>query len=289
MAKLNFGGNNRFLSLMFIIFIIISCSAFLLSRYELEKVPRQKIAGSSVIYVPSGKYLKLAAFGYNSLAADLIYIWAIQYYSNTGIAERFNYLDHIFSVISELDPHYLDPYQIGALIAIYDARDFELALQLLDRGLIHNPKEWILPFEAGHYAQLVIKDYRLARHYYQKTMEIEGAPAIAKRLYANAAFMTADYETAWKTWLEVYQEAEDERIKKIASNHLYQVKAALDIKNIQEAIDRFTEIYGRKPAELQELVSAGLLNSLPKDFDGQDYVYNPKKGEVKPSIIPWKR
>jgi len=152
-----------------------------------------------------------------------------------------------------------------------------------------NPQQWIFPFEAGHYAHLVKKDYKIAQHYYQKAMEIEGAPPLVKRLYANAAFKAMDFQTSWQTWLEVYQTAEDERTKKIASNHLYQVKASLDIKMIQEAIQKYKARYNRNPLELSQLVRAGFLKSLPRDFDGKEYLYDSRTGEVKPPTIPWKR
>ena len=71
----------------------------------------------------------MATFGYSSLMADIIYIWAIQYYGNTAIPDKFDYFVHIFSIISELDPRYVDPYEVGALIAFYDAKDIALALK----------------------------------------------------------------------------------------------------------------------------------------------------------------
>ncbi|MGB8953365.1 MAG: hypothetical protein WCC06_11955 [Candidatus Aminicenantales bacterium] len=269
--------------------ILLACLSFMGLRIKMEHIPRQKIPGSSIIYIPSGKYLKLAAFGYSSLLADLVFLWAIQYYGDYSIPDRFRYFEHIFMIISELDPRYIDSYQVGALIALYDAKDVHLALKLFDLGLAKNPDMWIFPLEAGHYAQMYIKDYDLARDYYKKAMEIEGAPAIAQRLYANAAFKTMDYRTAWETWIEIYRTSQDEQVKKIASNHLYQVKAAVDIRAIKTALQQFREKFRRNPSELAQLVRAGFLPSLFKDFDGRDYLYDPQTGEVTPPIIPWKR
>jgi tetratricopeptide (TPR) repeat protein len=287
--KISFFKEKGLSSVFLIFFLILTCGAYVGIQLKIEQISRNKIPGSSIIYIPSGKYLKYATFGYSSLLADLIYLWAIQYYSEYTIDDRFDHLDHVFSIISELDPHYLDPYEIGALIAAYEAQKPDLALKILDIGLEKNPEQWIFPFLAGHYAQMIKKDYKLAQEYYKKTMEIEDAPPLAKRLYASTAFKSMDYKTSWQTWLEVYQTAEDERIKKIASNHLYQVKASIDIRFIEEAIQKFKARFSRNPMELSQLVRAGFLKSLPKDFDDQDYLYDPRTGEVKPAIIPWKR
>jgi len=272
-----------------LIILLLSCGAFSGLKIKTDQILRKKIAGSSIIYIPSGKYLKFATFGYSSVVADLIYLWAIQYYSDYSIPDRFKYLDHIFSIIAELDPRYVDPYEIGALIAAAEAQDIGLAFKILDRGLEKNPNQWIFPFEAASFAQMTKKDFQLARAYYKKAMDIKGSPDLIKRLYANAAFKAMDFKTSWETWLEVYNTAKEDWIKKIASNHLYQVKAAMDIQAIGEALAKFKEKYGHNPSSLDELTKTGWLSSLPKDMDGKDYVYDPGTGEVRSATIPWKR
>jgi len=257
-------------------------------KVRCDQISRGRIPGSAIIYIPSGKYLKYATFGFSSVLADLIYLWAIQYYSDYSISDRFDHLEHIFSIIAELDPRYVDPYELGAIVAVYEANNLNLGLKILDLGLEKNPQEWFFPFQAGQLAQLR-KNYELARIYYKKAMEIPGAPDLVKRLYAFSAFKTMDLETSLKTWLEVYETAQDDRVKKIASNHLYQVKAAIDKKVIEEAIGRFREKYGRNPYDLNQLVRAGFLKEIPKDLDGLDYLYDAQTGEVRTAQIWWKR
>jgi len=275
-------------TLLIVVLIFLSCGGLVSLKTAVDRIPRKKIPGASIIYIPSGKYLKYATFGYSSLVADLIYLWAIQYYTTYTIVDRFQNLEHIFSIIAELDPRYADPYEIGALIAVNEARDLGLALKILDMGLAKNPDQWIFPFEAGHHAQRA-GDYETARKYYEKTMRIPGAPDIAKRLYAAAGFRTMDLEESWKIWLEVYNTAQDERTKKIASKHLYQVKSTSDMNLLKGAVQQFRDRFQRLPSGLEDLVRVGILASLPRDLDGKDYVYNPKTGETKAPSVWWKR
>ena len=284
-----FKSEKDFSAIFLVILLILSCGIFMSLKVKTDNISRKKIPGSSIIYVPSGQYLKFATFGNSSLLADLIFVWAIQYYSDYTIPDMYEYLDHIFSIINELDPSYLDPYDIGAVIAAYEAGDLDLALKILDRGLEKNPEQWLFPYMAAHYAQMIKKDHKLAQEYYKKAMNIEGVPPIVERLYANAIFKSMDYKRALQTWLEIYKTAKDERIKKIASNHLYNITATIDIQKINEAIEKFKESYGRNPMELSQLVRAGFLDSLPKDLDGKKYIYDSRTGEVKTPTIPWKR
>ncbi len=284
-----FKSEKDFSAIFLVVLLILSCGIFMSLKVKTDNISRKKIPGSSIIYIPSGQYLKLATFGNSSLLADMIYVWAIQYYSDYTIPDMYEYLDHIFSIINELDPSYLDPYDIGAVIAAYEAQDLDLALKILDRGLEKNPEQWLFPYMAAHYAQMIKKDHKLAQEYYKKAMNIEEVPPIVERLYANAIFKSMDYKRALQTWLEIYKTAKDERIKKIASNHLYNITATIDIQKINEAIEKFKESYGRNPMELSQLVRAGFLDSLPKDLDGKEYIYDSRTGEVKTPTIPWKR
>lgn len=287
MTRQRFG--QRDLSTAFLsFFLILSGLIFMGLKVRCDQVNRGRVPGSAIIYIPSGKYLKYATFGYSSVLADLIYLWAIQYYSDYSIADRFNYLEHIFSIIAELDPRYVDPYELGALVAVYEAGNLELGLKILDLGLEKNPDQWIFPFEAAHFAQMR-KNYEIARLYYKKAMDIPGAPDIVKRLYAFTAFKTMDLETSWKMWLEIYQTTSEERVKKIANNHLYQVKAAMDKQLIERAVAQFKEKFGRYPYDLSQLVRTGLLREIPRDLDGLEYVYDPRTGEVKAAQVWWKR
>jgi tetratricopeptide (TPR) repeat protein len=260
-------------------------------KLELDRIPRAEVPGASILYLPKGTFLQYMSFGNRSFMADLIYLWAIQYFSNTLVPDRFNHLEHVFGIISELDPRYEDPYRIGAIISLYDARDPVKAFRILDLGLEKNPDNYIFPWIAGHYAQMM-KDFESARSYYRKAMEIEGAPEMTRRLYANAAAELDDHLTAYRYWMDIYKDAEregDERIIKIAVNHLYRNKAALDIEALTRAIAAYRQRFGVNPPDLEELVRVGLLTNLPTDLDGRQYVYVKHSGEVTTAVQWWKR
>jgi tetratricopeptide (TPR) repeat protein len=275
-------------TLLLLAFLIVTAAAFMALKVATDKVAREKVPGSSIIYIPSGKFLKYATFGYRAVAADAIYLWAIQYYSTPTIDDRFDHLEHIFAIINELDPRYQDPYEVGALIAV-EARLPAAAFSILDRGAANNPDQWVYPFNAGHIALMTLKDYPLAEIYFEKCMKIPGAPEFVERLRANAIFKKGDLRTSWETWLDIYRKAPDERTKKIASNHLYNVKATIDAAAIEDAAAKYRERFGRLPADLETLVRTGLLPEVPKDMDGAEYLYDPATGKVKTVTSPWKR
>ncbi|MGZ5488949.1 MAG: tetratricopeptide repeat protein [Candidatus Aminicenantales bacterium] len=276
-------------TVLLVLFLLASASAIVALKAVTDRVVRKELPGSSIIYIPSGKFLKYATFGYRNLAADAIYLWAIQYYTTPTIDDRFDHLDHIFAIINELDPRYQDPYEVGAMIAVQEARDIQAAFAILDRGAANNPDQWVYPFNAGHIALMTLKDYPLAEKYFAQCMKIPGAPEFVERLRANAIYRKGDLKTSWDTWLDIFKRAPDERTKKIASNHLYDVKATIDGAALEEAAAKYRERFGRLPADLEVLVRTGFLREVPKDLDGKDYLYDAATGKVKTAVSPWRR
>ncbi len=276
-------------ALLLVAFLVVAAAGIATLKAATDRVVRSRLPGSSIIYVPSGKFLRYATFGYRSLAADAIYLWAIQYYSTPAIDDRFDHFDHIFAIINELDPRFQDPYEVGALIAVQEARDTGAAFAILDRGAANNPDQWIYPFNAGHIALINLKDFALAEKYFERCMRIPGAPDFVERLRANAIFKRGDLKTAWETWREIHERAPDDRVKRIASNHLYNVKATIDRAALEPALAAYRERYGRWPADLGTLSRTGFIREVPRDLDGRDYVYDPATGEVRTAVSPWKR
>jgi len=276
-------------TILLVAFLMAAAAAFMALKVATDRVGREKLPGSSIIYIPSGKFLKYATFGYRALAADAIYLWAIQYYSTPTIDDRFDHFDHIFAIINELDPRYQDPYEVGALIAVQEAHNPAAAFSILDRGAANNPDQWVYPFNAGHVAMETLKDFPLAEKYFEQCLKIPGAPEFVERLRANAIFKKGDLRTSWETWLDIYKRAPDERTKKIASNHLYNVKAAIDSAALEDAVAKYRERFGRRPGDLEVLVRTGFLREVPKDLDEKNYVYDPATGKVKTVTSPWRR
>jgi hypothetical protein len=134
-----------------------------------------------------------------------------------------------------------------------------------------------------------LKDFALAEKYFEQCMKIPGAPEFVERLRANAIYKRGDLQTSWETWLDIYNRAPDERTKRIASNHLYNVKATIDRTALEGALAEYLRRFGRLPSSLAALIPNGLLREVPKDLDGKDYVYDPATGTVKTVISPWRR
>jgi tetratricopeptide (TPR) repeat protein len=236
-------------------------------------------ATAPLLYLPSGQYLQIASLGFDELLADALYLWSIQYYSNYDIADRYNYLEHIYKdVITELDPRYLDPYLIGSMIMTAEAQQPEMALRLLDKGIAKNPDQWILPFEAGFTCYQTLHDFTRAGHYFDIAMAVPGAPPIVQRFKAEMTRRAGDIRDSLQEWAAIHDAATDEYIRTIAWNHVHDLRVQVDLEDLKAAIAFERGRTGRPPGSLAELQRDGILGEVPRDPEGNPYRYDPRTG-----------
>ena len=248
----------------------------------MESMRSKNPAGSQVLYLPSGKYLKITSFGFPEVMADLIYIWSIQYYSHQDAADRFKYLEHIYTnVIGELDPLYVDPYLVGAMIMSMEANDDEMALRLLDKGIAANPDEWILAFNAGFLCYDRLKDYPRATHYFEMAVKSPQVPPVVRRLRAEMYNKMGDKRSSLGYWREIFQGAQSDYIRNVSSMHVHDLTIDVDLEMLRGAVAAWRAQQGGNPPDLAALARAGLIRRVPVDPEGNPYLYNRGTGEVK--------
>ncbi|HZM70534.1 MAG TPA: hypothetical protein VFB95_09215 [Candidatus Cryosericum sp.] len=238
-------------------------------------------SASPLLYLPSGRYLKVVSLGFDGILADALYLWSIQYYSNYRIEDRYEYLEHIYKdIITELDPHYLDAYLTGALIMSAEARRPDLALALLDKGIERNPSAWILAFDAGFLCYQDLKDYARAGAYFEKALRAEDVNPQVRRFYAEMANRAGDPRASLREWIAIHQTATSDYVRAVAWNHVRDLKVRIDLEDLAAGIAAFRSRAGRAPRRLDELVRAGILTSLPLDPEERPYDYEPGTGRV---------
>ncbi len=249
---------------------------------------RDRAGGAAVLYLPSGQYLKAVSLGFPELLADLIYLWSIQYYGNYDAADRYSYLEHVYSgVIAELDPHYVDPYLVGALIMRAEAGEHEMALRLLEKGMRMNPQEWILPFEAGFICFDTLGDYGRAAGYFERAMAISGAPPAIGRMHAEMFNKMGDKRRSLAHWRQIYDGADSDYVRDISWRHVHDLMMEVDLETLSAAVASYRSLHGRLPASLTDLARAGLVDTIRNDPDGRPYHYDAATGEVR-SASPWR-
>ncbi len=236
-------------------------------------------------YIPSSAYLKLACLGQDNFAADLIFIWSIQYFDRYKQSVRDTYLLHTYDVITDLDPRFYEAYIMGNLFLSLDKR-WDMLYSLSDKGIAADPKDWLVAWDAGTYAFFQAHDYAKALKYFHIAYARNPNRPILKDMLANAYKYQGDYESSLHYWQSIAQEfaGQEEHqasyFRFAAERNIFDLTIKIDLRNLTSAVAMYRRAKGAPPPTLRALVSSGYLKSLPVDPDGKPYLYDPKTGAV---------
>lgn len=182
-------------------FLLLSCAAVMhaVSRERIGQVP-----GEELLYYPSGVMVRQAAMGYETAAADLAWLRGIQYYGHHRLTDQmYGLIGHVMEIVTDLDPHFIQPYVFGAFVLAQELKRPDRALELLEKGIRANPENWELPFETGFFHYICMRDFATAGRYFAWASRIPGHPDYAERFAAFANRRAGNNEMAILLWKRV--------------------------------------------------------------------------------------
>ena len=164
--------------------------------------PLPSIADES-LYVTSGTVARHLTAGYHTLAADLYWIRAIQYYGKTKLRltgpdassapisgeSDYSLLYPMLDLTTTLDPRFNIAYRFGAIFLAEPrpggAGRPDLALALLEKGLRERADKWEYMQDAGFVHYWWLQDYKAAAQWFDRASKVPGAPWWLQSLAAN--------------------------------------------------------------------------------------------------------
>jgi tetratricopeptide (TPR) repeat protein len=257
--------------------LILSLTASTIVLRHIDRI-RPQATLEEVLYVSSPKALKRMSLGYDGLLADIYWTRAVQYFGGRHYnnARSYNLLAPLLEITTQLDPHLVVAYQFGASFLAPPppggAGQPERAIQLMEYGIQNNPNDWKLYYDLGFVYYMNLRDYKQAAEAFERGSRVPDAHPFLKVLAAQMAQHAGEFEMARMLWSAAYQTTHDQQIRDNAVEHLRALRVDEDVTHLQEAVSRFGERTGRRPASLSELVAAEGLPGIPVDPDGHPYV-----------------
>lgn len=258
-------------------------------EWRLGNLPREDPLGKRLLYLPTFEGVSVLSLGNKGLAADLFYLWTIQYYSALELNERFLYLGTMFDLITDLDPLYFDAYALGGmLMAMASIRDPETHRQALislyDKGIAAMPDDYALAEIAAWDFFTMLKDPEMATRYLEIATTRPEAPDRIRRIlgrWRDGSHLWT-FEESIAYWKEAIKDSTTERDRDYARSHLYDVVAERDRVTLNPMLETFRAVHGRCPKDMDEVVRVGLLRSVPHDYFGQAYGLDPNTCKLMP-------
>lgn len=176
-------------------------------------------------YLPQKEALGALAFGYNELAADILWVKTIAYFADHFTTDRnYKNLKRYLLAITHLNPHFYSVYRFGSSMMMSEPTQENIrnAISLLEKAHRYFPKNHEIPQRLGIYymTDLKSKDQEIQKQYKLKGAEwINRAILLGAKTYwlpslaAQVFDENGKRQVAIQRLKELYLVAQDEKTK----------------------------------------------------------------------------
>ncbi|KKU52211.1 MAG: hypothetical protein A3H69_05245 [Candidatus Sungbacteria bacterium RIFCSPLOWO2_02_FULL_47_9] len=219
--------------------------------------------------------LEKLSFGFRTLAADILWIGAIQFYVEWDRKDP-TFIQYFDSIVA-LDQKFEYPYLFGTLILPEGDPGMEQTRRIAEKGIAALPNDWQIPFYLGMQYHTVLHDISHALKYINLAADTPGAPGVVKDTRAFYAVRAGDY-SAGKTLLEtLYKTADNQYTKDLAQRKLELLSL---LETLQKAVLSYKKQFGTFPSSVDDLVSRRIIPVLPPELKGFRFEIDPNTGRI---------
>jgi hypothetical protein len=241
----------------------------------------------AVLYLRSPEVARRVALSFDTLAADLYWIRALQEFGSTRLrttgTKSYGNLYPFLDLATALDHRFNVAYRFGAIF-LSEAPPGgpgrpDLAVALLTKGLRYNPTRWEYYQDIGFVHYWWTGDYRQAAEAFSKGAAIPGAPWWMKSLAAVTIAKGGDRATSRVLWRALAQTPDNDFLRRDAQRRLVQLDALDQIDELTAVVDRARADGSTAPWSWPVLFRHGLPR-VPLDPTGTPYVIDMNSGRV---------
>lgn len=202
--------------------VLVAALVFTTSRVQAY---RDRAYLHTNLYLPSGKFIEQTSLGYREVAADWVWFQAVQYFG--GYAKNQHdlaYFNGLIDIVTDLDPQFDFAYIFGAVVMSQDMGDLERGVEILKKGMHHNPTDWKYPFEIGFLYYVGPRETERAARYFELAAKLPGGGDQARRFAAFVHSKAGHEETSIRMWEELANESEEPYMRELARRYIEKLR-----------------------------------------------------------------
>lgn len=265
-----------------IAFLAITARSYLILNEVPVPIVSDETQLAETMYLPNGKALSVLALGYKNVVSNLLWFKTISYFGKHYRSDQnYCWLAHMADVVTSLDHNSTHVFEFVSTILSWEAGKPQDAIVLLTKAIQYHPENWKFYYLRGFTYMFFLKQNDKARDDFVSASKLPDAHPLVTRLAATTVAQQDSPEAAVDFLRGALLTIKDSNARNALEEKLREAYLDIDIKNLQTAAQIFKSQQKRSPAELKELVDAGIIKSLPPDPFGGSYYLDLRTGEVR--------
>lgn len=251
--------------------LILAGLGSLLSRESLYLNEHTKVQELPPIYLPEIQTVRLITLGFDPFFSDLIWFSTINYFGKQfrGSGD-YPWLKKRCDLVLKLQPKASERFEFCATLLAWVAKDVDASNDVLNQAVQAFPDSWRFYYLRGF------------NYWYFQGKEKEGAaeltfaatlpeaPAMLPSLAAR--LLSSDPGAAVQFLRDSLKRTTDPAAQEALAGRLKQALLTFDLSKLSSLVEAFKTKTGAPPKNLEDLRNEGLLNFVPKDPFGGEYL-----------------
>ena len=226
-------------------------------------------------YTLPSRFTGPAAMEFKGMVSDFLFLKVITFLGEKiGKQEKFNdphfrYLEESVNTITDLDPYFWDAYLFADMIFTWDLKEYEAANRLLLKAKQYRTNDYRVPYYLGFNYFFFLKDNINGSKYLMEASKLPGSPYYLASLAARLSAYALEHKIGIIFLKEMIRDTENEQIK---SEFMLRIKTLEIMDLLEQKVREYEKIYQKPPSSLVELVTAGLIEKIPDDPYGGQFI-----------------
>ena len=227
----------------------------------------------SPLYLPHTKHVRLVTLGFDRFAADLIWFRTMSYFGKqVRRKEGVEWLRQMCTLVSELNPKALHVYEFCGTLLSWVAKDPAGSNELLTRAISFFPNVWRLPYIRGFNSWYFLDNRAGAKEDFLRASRIPGAPPFLASLASRLLTADEDPDTALVYLKDLIENTPSDSARAALSERYKLAIISKNIRSLEEKAAQFRATRTEELVDLQQLLDAGIVQSIPGDPFGGRYI-----------------
>jgi len=226
-------------------------------------------------FVPRPEFVRIASFGFTSLAADYYWLLAVQLVGGAVVDSTTHAprIGKLLDVVTGLDPWVDHPYRFGAVWMIDSEDSVRHANELLRRGISYHPGEWRDRFYLGFNQFYYLDDNKAAAETLEAAAQLSAAPPYLGRLVARLRSESDGLDAAAMFLEELVRHASNDYERGEYEKALAEIETERRARFLDAARAEYKRRNGKDILDVTDLLAepSPVLRQLPAEPNGSGW------------------
>jgi len=261
-------------------------------QQNLSEKREELLKASYMAYTLPSKITGVLALEFKGIVSDFLFLKTTTFFGDKFIKQesvgekQADYAYESIKIVTDLDPWFWDAYLFADMLLTWDFGQIDKANELLLKAKKNRTWDFKPAYYLGFNHFYFLKDNKKGSRFLMEASKIPGAPSYLTSLAARLSMYENQYQPAIVFLNEILKTTQNKGLK---NEYEKRLKTLIIMDKLEKNVHAYHAAFNVFPETLQDLVDKGIIESIPDDPYGGQFVLLKNKRVYTTSKMIYKR